>query len=171
MHFDIIYNILIWILGLFETRPRVLDRARGAFKDDLQEDVVHPQVFVQHPGAQTRHDVETRGGCNKEQVRVLPTNRLRGQCPGGWGLRVHSHLKFITRLRFQIRFFSVWEIVISIALEKIPILEPNVNRNRNRVINLRCEWTIRPYLQHRSASLTASQHFHRLRSKRDADSS
>ena len=68
---------------MFETRPRVLDRARGAFEEDLQEDVVHPQVFVQRVGAQTRHNAETRGGCNKEQVRALRTNRLKGQCPGG----------------------------------------------------------------------------------------
>ena len=68
---------------MFETRSCVLDRARGAFKEDLQEDVVHPQVSVQRAGAQARHDAETRGGRNKEQVRVLPTNQRKGQCPGG----------------------------------------------------------------------------------------
>ena len=86
----------------------MLDRTRGAFEEDLQEDAVHPQVSVQRAGAQTRHDAETRGCRNKEQVRVLPTNQLRGQCPGGWGHKVHSHLRFITRLR--IRFFLGGEL-------------------------------------------------------------
>ena len=62
------------------------------------------------------------------------------------GLMVHSHLWFITRLRLQMRFSSMEWIANAIAISKVvaqPIIEPNGNRNPNRIINHRCERTLR----------------------------
>ena len=59
-------------------------------------------------------------------------------------IRVHSHLRFITRLRLRLRFLSMGWIGIAITTAKMdaqPIFEPNGNYNRNRVINQRYEWT------------------------------
>ena len=57
-------------------------------------------------------------------------------------IRVHSHLRFITRLRLRmwLRFLSMGWITIT-EMGAQPIIEPNGNCNRNRVINQRCEWT------------------------------
>ena len=60
---------------------------------------------------------------------------------------VHSYLWFITRLRLQLPLGSrmgcvpIFAIVIAIPIHPI---ERNRNhiRNRNRVINRRCEWTL-----------------------------
>ena len=65
-----------------------------------------------------------------------------------YNLRVHSHLspfhsRIITWLRLPLGSRMGWAHVFVIAIPIRPI-EKNHNRNRNRVINLRCEWTIKP---------------------------
>ena len=70
------------------------------------------------------------------------------------GLRVHPHLRFITRLRFRFRLplglrmgcAPIFAIRIAIPIHSI---ENNCNCYRNRklirLINRRCEWTIKPF--------------------------
>ena len=78
-----------------------------------------------------------------------------------WTLRVHSHLRFITRLRLW--FFSMGWIAIANYNKKMgtqPTLEPN--GNRNCVINRRCELTIilsRPYYVYLYLFVTFERNF------------
>ena len=55
-----------------------------------------------------------------------------------FSLMVHSHLRFIIRMRLRLRFFSMGSIGIAISkMDAQFILESN--GIRNRVINLMCE--------------------------------
>ena len=77
-------------------------------------------------------------------------------------IRVHSHLRFITRLR--LRFLSIGWIGIAITITKMgaqPILKPNGYCNLNRVINQRYEWTTKGC----SHSVTASAIFYHNKRK------
>ena len=58
-------------------------------------------------------------------------------------LMVYSHLRSITRLRFLLGSRIVCASIFAIV-KAIPINVTEKNRNRNRVIKLRCEWTINP---------------------------
>ena len=60
-------------------------------------------------------------------------------------LEAHSSGKWFLHIR-TIAIFSMKGIGIAIVIAKVvvqPILEPIGNRNRIRVINLMCEWTLR----------------------------
>ena len=83
--------------------------------------------------------------CGNTSIEIHTTrvSDLRNRCV--WtALRVHSRLRFITQLQswLRLRFLSVGWIGIAIAIARMspqPILEPNGNRSRSRVINVRCK--------------------------------
>ena len=89
-----------------------------------------------------------------KQIDNFPWSTLREQKAARYAVgftcsfRVHSHFKFISRLRMQLQFVSIGWMGITIAIAEIaawPSLEPNGNRHRNRVIIVRCEWTLSRY--------------------------
>ena len=104
-------------------------------KVSLLLDVKGPLGFV-HTELLSHSYGRNRQEWKKHSQRYSPTLSARGHCKRT--LRVHSYLKFYYAIAIIIMLKN--ELCIHFFAIAIPI--HSIEKNRNRVINLRCEWTL-----------------------------